>query len=70
MKPKYSRKALKDAKAKLIKEYKIEPSRIKVLYGGFFFVRENIALGMIECWVVPEGSSFGLPQSRKSVKKR
>lgn len=54
---------LKDAKSKLLNEYKIDVSRIKVLYAGAGF-------GRIEFWVVPKGSSLILPQNRKSVKKK
>lgn len=56
---------LSEVKTKLIKEYKISSSRVRIINN-----KDDESVGRIEFWIVPKGSSFRLPKREKNKKKK
>jgi hypothetical protein len=57
-------KMLKEVKADLVKRYRVAPSRIKVVNGGYRKQRQ------IELWIVPRGEHPPIPTPNAFPKKR
>jgi diadenosine tetraphosphate (Ap4A) HIT family hydrolase len=62
--PNAALRMLKAVKAELVRKYKIAPSRIKVMNGGYRKLRQ------VELWIVPRGEHAPIPTPNSFPKKR